>query len=422
MAQYSFDKLVDMEEEYPKVIRKNIEELPSVFEFQLNSNQLDKFHEVGEVWTIPATSRDLSYSTHGVFRYFGKFPPPIASYLVERHSDPKAVIFDCMSGSGTTGVECIRLGRQALLMDINPFSVLVSRVKTTHIPLAKSFRAIDRVGDRALAIHGNNGVPELPGLKDPNHFFLQETLEGLAALREAIQTEDDEVLRDLLMLGMLTIVRKVSRITSQQGRLFLDKKSAVKDVFPDFLSEVKSIAVAVDNLPAKARTETIVGSTLDRGSMPENIEAPLVICHPPYFNNYRFSRIFSLELAWLGISNKEVLKNEVREAFKSGHPDKLPKYIHDMRTTLENLRASIKGPATLGLMIGDTQFRGEYLSVTRQVIDEAEGLGFSVESLAYRVPYGTEASWVASQRRSSNRLGVSMCDYVVTLRFPRDDT
>ena len=31
-----------------------------------------------EVWTAIGTNNELSYSTHGIFRFFGKFPPPIA--------------------------------------------------------------------------------------------------------------------------------------------------------------------------------------------------------------------------------------------------------------------------------------------------------------------------------------------------------
>ena len=34
-----------------------------------------------QAWTIDATNRQLQYATHGIFRFFGKFPPPIAGSL-----------------------------------------------------------------------------------------------------------------------------------------------------------------------------------------------------------------------------------------------------------------------------------------------------------------------------------------------------
>ena len=35
-----------------------------------------------EIWTACGSNQQMAYSTHGAFRYFGKFPPPVATYLI----------------------------------------------------------------------------------------------------------------------------------------------------------------------------------------------------------------------------------------------------------------------------------------------------------------------------------------------------
>ena len=46
--------------------------------FFLHQASLDMYAPL-EAWTALGTNTQISYSTHGIFRYFGKFPSTIAS-------------------------------------------------------------------------------------------------------------------------------------------------------------------------------------------------------------------------------------------------------------------------------------------------------------------------------------------------------
>lgn len=94
---------------------------------------LDQYKKPIEIWTAIGTNKQLSYCTHGLFRYFGKFPAPIATKLIEDYTQSNDVVYDLMCGSGTTGVEALLNGRNAVLNDVNPLSVLLSKVKTTKL-------------------------------------------------------------------------------------------------------------------------------------------------------------------------------------------------------------------------------------------------------------------------------------------------
>ena len=72
----------------------------------------------------------------------------------------------------------------------------------------------------------------------------------------------------------------------------------------------------------------------------------------------------------------------------------------------------------MGLMIGDTVIKGEYLSTTKQLLDKflADNPNIGVEKMVLRVPKYTEASWTASQRRTSDKVGISLNDFIIIFR------
>ena len=86
-----------------------------------------------ETWTGVGTNKQLAYATHGMVRFFGKFPPPIASFLIEKYTKPGQRVLDPMCGSGTTGVECLLKNRKCELRDVNPLMLLLAAGKSTKL-------------------------------------------------------------------------------------------------------------------------------------------------------------------------------------------------------------------------------------------------------------------------------------------------
>ncbi|MCK4787123.1 MAG: site-specific DNA-methyltransferase [Desulfobacteraceae bacterium] len=368
-----------------------------------------------ETWTSTATNKALSYSSHGIFRYFGKFPPPIARYLINTYTDPNDLTIDPMCGSGTTGLEALLLDRRALCLEINPLSLLISKVKVTKLDKEEYLFHFDKIFER-IKIGKKEAPYDLPGLKDPDHWFLPETRVSLSNIRRAIERSDaPKNIKNAFLVAFLSIIRRVSRATSQQGRLFLDVKTAETDASNYFVRKAQDIIEPLCSLPdANNRIEVRAQSILDpRIENTENVK--LNICHPPYFNAYRYSRVNSLELAWLGINNAEIRKLEVREAFKVGKAENVIHYVDDLEKGLNNISQSILKNGRLALMIGDTIIKSQYVPTTKMVLERTSHI-FEVESSALRIPQFTEASWASSQRRNGNQIGVNICDFVIILR------
>jgi hypothetical protein len=257
------------------------------------------------------------------------------------------------------------------------------------------------------------------GLRNAEHWFLPATMASLGRLRAAIEPESDRALRELLMIAFASTVRRVSRATTEQGRLFLDRESAKEDALPTFEERFAKYARAVAELPSAGREPELSVEELDAKSTPgEPRRFRLAIVHPPYFNNYKYSSINALELAWLGFAPKAVRSHEIREAFKVGKPERAPAYVSDLSRALLSVEAELEEDAVLALMMGDTYIRDEYVDVTRRVLDALAGAGsrLALDRVVLRVPKYTEASWVASQRRRSDRIGVTLNDFILILR------
>lgn len=384
--------------------------------FLLRQAGLDVYAPL-EAWTALGTNSQLSYSTHGLFRYYGKFPATVAAHLIRQYTDENDWVMDPMAGSGTTALEALLSNRNCKSYDVNPLSILLQKVKTTHIDRPLLTRKLCDIRGRYRPLTAERFDWRPVGMRDADHWFLpktQDSIRGLIFLINEIQEED---VRNFFSVCLAASIRPVSRATTQQGRLFLDAATAKEDCLDTFVKRAEKAMDAVDALPvSRVRLEIgahDAGSPYDFGAVNK-----LIIVHPPYFNSYKYSSVNALELSWMGVDRADVRKSEVREFFKIGKPENAVHYVEDMRRTLNNVVSTLAPGGVMGLMIGDTTIRGEYIRPTKMLLDRflADNPNIRAEKIVLRVPKYTEASWSASQRRKSDRVGIRLNDFIIVLR------
>jgi len=380
----------------------------------LRSSRLKDFSPEVEVWASSASNHALAYHSHGIFRYFGKFPPPVARHLIKEYTTENDLIIDPMCGSGTTGLEALLLNRRAKCYDVNPLSVLISSVKISNIDTYEIVEVIEKIKNKYERDKIKFTDHELVGLRNPTHWFLPETIESLQKIKNLIYSSSaSNEVKDALLVALLSVVRRVSRATTQQGRLFLDVETAEEDAFPFFEKKAYKLVNKLADIPSNHKVRVEALSIFDKPNL-RGKKANLIICHPPYFNSYKYSSVNSLELSILGVDHADIRKLEVREAFKVGKAEKVQEYLDDMERGLRNLNTYLDKNGKLALMIGDTIIKGEYIPVTSELVKRLSDI-FKVSKSALRIPKFTEASWVASQRRKTNDIGINLCDMVVVL-------
>src|ERR1039457_5368955 len=79
-------------------------------------------------WNFPR-STTLRDSIHSLHWFPGNFIPEIPTYLIQLLSGKGMLVADPFCGSGTTGFEAFRLGRQAWISEVNRAALLVAAGK-----------------------------------------------------------------------------------------------------------------------------------------------------------------------------------------------------------------------------------------------------------------------------------------------------
>ncbi|HUF01838.1 MAG TPA: DNA methyltransferase, partial [Gaiellaceae bacterium] len=85
---------------------------------------------------------------HRLHPYLGKFVPQLVEALLERYVRPGGRVLDPFAGSGTTLVQCLESGYDAVGVDIASFNCLLMRVKTGEHDLDGLARDLHDVLDR----------------------------------------------------------------------------------------------------------------------------------------------------------------------------------------------------------------------------------------------------------------------------------
>jgi len=84
------------------------------------------------------------YLTH---KFWGRKPHNVVGQYIETYSKPNEVVLDSFIGSGVTAIEAIRLGRKTIAVDLNPVSILITRMTLMPVELKnfeRAFKSIER--------------------------------------------------------------------------------------------------------------------------------------------------------------------------------------------------------------------------------------------------------------------------------------
>ncbi len=76
---------------------------------------------------------DTMYLTHSLHPYPAKFPPQLPNVILSKFGKKGQTVLDPFCGSGTTLVEARLLGFNAIGVDVNGLSSLLSKVKATPL-------------------------------------------------------------------------------------------------------------------------------------------------------------------------------------------------------------------------------------------------------------------------------------------------
>ncbi len=260
------------------------------------------------------------------FRWM-KYKEGFSTSLVESligEIQPSSVL-DPFSGIGTTPLVAAGMGLRATGIEILPVAVLVGRAialaanglrRDAFIKVASAMLKHLRTEKQAGSEHA------FPHVGITEYAFPSETELELAKAREFISIVDDHSIQTMLNLACMSVLESVSytRKDGQYLRWYNQsrrnvKTRAKKSSIPRFINalDFRLSQMAEDIIPLTVRygsgeSNLIAGSTLEHLRRMPEASFDLVITSPPYPNRYDYTRIYALELAWLGY-NQDAIKS-----------------------------------------------------------------------------------------------------------------
>lgn len=348
------------------------------------------------------TNADLDYATHSFFRYFGKLPPSVVRHILLEglKYNPRGPILDLMCGSGTSLVEAKLLGVDSIGVDINPLSVLVSKVKTTYVAPDALRKTFEHLKD--VVVSTNKWLDlEVPRFPNVDYWFSSPVQQQLAMLKQNMDDIANKDHRDFFTVAFLGIIRKVSNASPRIGRLFHLGYDREVDVIETFFSKVGNMIAGMEDFggrltrSAEARA---IQADARHTQLPGN-QFSFIINHPPYFALYKYSSdVLRFELEWAGCDRKSISRAEIRDGFKTTEIASFEDYAEDMVAVLQEGYRLLKNRSLYCLVVNNSTLGEVRLPVVNRLTKEAKKIGFTTNGHFKRPVKFAQASYHRSAR------------------------
>lgn len=262
----------------------------------------------------PSFASNKTQPIHRWVPWIAGFSSDFVGDVLNRYCNGKGTVLDPFSGVGTTLVEAILRGHNAVGFEINPYAVLACRTKVNANEIVGEslydemlrFRAF--YGEKTSA----NCIPKSTppkGFKTRSAFYSPKVLRKVLILQDFIDTIEDPDLQDLFRLAFASTMVRYSNYSYEPslGRRASAGKPDIED-FPvgqailEKLSEmVQDISWLQETLADRHPNAQIINdSFFEYKSYLEPDSIDIVITSPPYLNNYHYNRNTRPHLYWLG--------------------------------------------------------------------------------------------------------------------------
>jgi hypothetical protein len=334
-----------------------------------------KLEEVAD-WGFLATS--TGGVTHSFHPWAAKFIPQIPRTLIRALTEPGDTVFDPFAGCGTTLVEAVVAGRNALGNDVNPLAALLSRVKTRCLSPAQVdavLNALETAGQlvRSGAAAPHNAIPDAPNF---DYWFEPEVVTELAHIRSIAVRENDEAVSEFLFVAMSAIVVGVSNQDSETRYKRTDKNIAPGITFERFGKKIGQMLTGVTVLASAGVGSPAVVTNEDAQALPsyecESVDA--AIFSPPYLNAYDYHLYHRWRLFWLGMDPRPLRKTEIGAHLKYEPDEQI--YMVEMGNCIGRLYKILRPGGSMAIVIGDSLVQGKLIDNASLLVDVASQAGF----------------------------------------------
>lgn len=366
-------------------------------------------------------SKDVAFSgamklpRHRWFYYKPGFSPKLVDFIIEKYSLPAKILVDPFCGVGTAVIaSACNHGFKAYGFDISPLAIEISKAKITNPSPEKILKALKQIDYSKIY---NKGIDEYYLKKSFDDSILRELLNIKCEIQTIFKKNTDE--ERFMSLCLTSIFHEFAHAKRDGGFLRFVQKDKIpdvekrfKEVVADFLNDIPMENDLFFNLQgsnfqkirfkiADARKINLKTSTIG-----------IILTSPPYLNRYDYTRIYALEMALIGLTDKEVkairrktLKSHVEAKYKifpnlksellddlmnkinhskltnANIPEMIIGYFHDIAWNLLECKRILKSKGIAAFVVGNCRFSGHHVEVDSIIAEIGSNIGLTLENI-----------------------------------------
>lgn len=375
----------------------------------LNINKSAALTKLRDVdWSFASLSNEGIHSFHW---YPATYLSAIPGTLIPHLTSAGETVLDPFSGSGTTGVEAVRLNRRYIGIDTNPVAVLMTQAKLSF-PSPSSIRSCLRdTLQRSQALLSGKTPPTHPHNRELLGWYHPQTLESLNSILHAILAIKVGVLRTAMLAGFSSILKNCSSQGKHWGWVCDNVKPKPEEIV--FKNATLAFTVAITEFAKAAehaleaclvhsfgetresvrkRSRVIHGDCVAEIRKLKANSIDLVSTSPPYYGVADYVKSQRLTFLWLDkdeLSEKnlgfrvfEDLRATEAGARSNRHrADSHQRYMAFMKSFFEGCSRVLKRDRYMTLVVGESPSR---TGTIEDLISSAGDAGFVLDSRLVR--------------------------------------
>jgi len=392
-----------------------ISELSSLYDLSSPDLVLDRLKQID--WEF--TKDDTSYLAHDLHPYPAKFIPQIPANLISGLSLRGERVWDPFGGSGTSALEALLAGRNAISTDANPLASLITKAKCTALSpeqraelssLVARMRTLMRLSDfgtrpASASEQAPRGLPPIPNLFE---WFPSSSVQELSYIRAEIDTLADPCCRTFALVAFSSIVLAASFQDGETRYARRQRAFGAGHVIGLFIDALESSLEKHEPLEAllgyrQAQVETADVRSIVRQDLIEAESVDLVITSPPYANSTDYHLYHRFRLFWLGYDPRELGRCEIGSHLRHQREGQgYLLYEEEMSRALEQIFSRLRPGRYAAFVLGDSVFDGQTISTSAALARSAEKSGYEAVGTVRRDVHATRRSFIPPARRAKS--------------------
>lgn len=409
LTEWVTDNIADATADYPGHQVSAPVELSSLSALADDQRVMAALMEVD--WAF--TEDDTAYLSHDIHPYPAKFIPQIPRNVIANLSMLGETVWDPFGGSGTTALECILLGRQAVSSDVNPLSEIIGKGKLVTLTVEEEALLSTIAEELEIIASSPASLTEAlcrieslsqytPGIPNLSKWFHPQASAELSYLRARISSITAEKCRRLGEVCFSKIILRASLQDSETRYTRRERDFPPGKVLKLFAGALYSSLKKVRYLGTFLRFREARFHTADlrRDAVVAPASVDLIVTSPPYPNATDYHLYHRFRLFWLGFDPRELAKKEIGSHLRhQKEGNGIEQYLNEMEICLRNMFAALRPGRFAVMVIGDSLFDGKTFHTAGLVGERAASVGFSVLGEIERKLPNHRRSFVSAARR-----------------------